>query len=68
MSRHDGSFEDWLFRNGVPSVGTTEVPGQAGFHHRVLANSALIDRFVRDALARDPATVAPVRPLPAGVP
>lgn len=50
--RHDGSFEDWLFRTGIPFVATTEVPGQVDFDLRVLANAALIEQFVRGALAR----------------
>jgi predicted deacylase len=65
--RHDGSFEDWLFRKGVPFVATTEVPGRADFHRRIIANAALIERFVRDAVARGVTAIAPVRPLPAEV-
>lgn len=63
--RHDGSFEDWLFRMGVPYVATTEVPGRVDFHRRVVANAALVERFVRDALARDLSAAPLVRPRPA---
>jgi hypothetical protein len=50
------------------SARVTEVPGKVDFDVRVLANAALIERFVRDTLARDPSAFAPVRTVPATTP
>jgi predicted deacylase len=44
--RHEGSFEDWLDKNGIPSIATTETPGSVDFEDRVQANTLLLNSFV----------------------
>jgi predicted deacylase len=44
--RHEGSFEDWLDKNGIPSIATTETPGSVDFEDRVQANTMLLNSFV----------------------
>ena len=45
FSECDGSFEDFLFHNGVPRTACTETPGALPFEKRVQANSAIIRTF-----------------------
>jgi hypothetical protein len=42
----DGSFEDWLFHEGVPRCIVTETPGTDKLQDRVDAGVALINRFI----------------------
>jgi len=42
----DGSFEDWIFHQGVPKVAVTETPGKYRLTRRINANSKLIDKFI----------------------
>jgi len=50
--RHcDGSFEDYLFHNGVVRTACSETPATAKLSVRVEANAALIDTLVTFALA-----------------
>jgi hypothetical protein len=44
--RHENSFEDWINKNGIPSVAITETPGKEDFEHRVQANTMLLSAFV----------------------
>lgn len=43
---HDGSFEDYLFHQGVPLTACTETPGLCPLDKRVRANAELICTFV----------------------
>jgi hypothetical protein len=43
----DGSFEDYLFHNGVPRTACTETPASAKLSARVEANAALIESCVK---------------------
>lgn len=45
-NRHDGSFESWAVRHGVPAAATVETPGRADFAQRVAAQAALMTTFV----------------------
>jgi hypothetical protein len=46
LNEHDGTFEDWLFQEGVPRCLTTETPLGSEFSRRVEANKAIIHAFV----------------------
>lgn len=46
-NRHDGSFESWAVRHGVPAAATVETPGRADFAQRVAAQAALMTTFVQ---------------------
>jgi hypothetical protein len=46
LNEHDGTFEDWLFQEGVPRCLTTETPLDSEFSRRVEANEAIIHAFV----------------------
>lgn len=43
---HDGSFEDYLFKDGVPLTACTETPAQLAFEPRVSANVSIIKAVV----------------------
>ena len=43
----DGSFEDFMFHDGVPHTACTETPGALDFNRRVEANEAIIEAFLR---------------------
>lgn len=45
-NRHDGSFESWAVRHGVPLAATVETPGRADFATRIAAQAALMTAFV----------------------
>jgi hypothetical protein len=45
-ARCDGTFEDYLFHQGVPRTACTETPGALAADRRVAANVALITAFV----------------------
>ena len=47
----DGSFEDYLFHNGVIRTACTETPGTANLSIRVTANAALIEAFAAFTLS-----------------
>lgn len=49
--RHEGSFEDWIRKEGIPQVATTETPGKEDFEHRVQANAMLLNAFVNYHIA-----------------
>jgi|SRR5208337_1996377 len=46
FKQSDGSFEDRLFREGVPRTACTETPGKAKFCGSVEANQAIAGAFV----------------------
>lgn len=46
----DGSFEDWLFHEGVNRAIVTETPGKLKLDKRIQANLALIERFIHISL------------------
>lgn len=41
----DGSFEDYLFHEGVPYTACTETPGMEDINRRVEANTRLMEEF-----------------------
>jgi hypothetical protein len=42
----DGSFEDYLFHEGILRCAVTETPGKYPLKKRVLANKSIISRFI----------------------
>lgn len=42
----DGSFEDFLYHNGVPYTACTETPGKHSLETRVFANTAIINGLI----------------------
>ena len=48
----DGSFEDWMFHQGVPKVAVTETPGVYKLQRRVTANTRIIDKFLELSLEK----------------
>lgn len=42
----DGSFEDWLFHQGVPRTCVTETPGKYKLQRRINANKEIIQKFI----------------------
>jgi hypothetical protein len=47
----DGSFEDFLFHEGIPRTASTETPGLLDVNRRVEANVDIIRAFARFAIA-----------------
>ena len=47
FNHHDGSFEDFLFQEGVPYTVCTETPGLSSFDRRVSANTAITEAFAK---------------------
>jgi predicted deacylase len=51
VAKYDGSFEDRMFRDGVPFSATTEIPGLAPFEVRTAAHRAIVEAFVEYTVA-----------------
>lgn len=50
--RHcDGSFEDFLFHEGIPRTACTETPGLLDINERIEANANIITAFLKFALS-----------------
>ena len=46
FNEHDGSFEDYLFHEGIQKTACTETPGQLPIEKRVKANIDIIKTFI----------------------
>ena len=46
INKHDGSFEDWLWEEGVAYAVCTETPMKADLDRRIKTNTELIKKFI----------------------
>lgn len=47
INRKDGSFEDRLFRDGIPFAMCTEIPGKTSMTKRISANIAIMNLVIK---------------------
>jgi len=48
----DGSFEDFLYHQGIPKTACTETPGQLDINRRINANANIINAIIKLLISR----------------